>query len=93
MHSDLQELTNVSCFGKHVLKLVRLLLKSISQHCLKPRKSTIKRLNLLSTSSENAFDEIELLGFPLCNPFELLEHPLKTLLKAKELSFLQGKDY
>lgn len=29
---------------------------------------------------ENAFDEIELLGFPLCSPFEVLEHDQRSYL-------------
>ena len=40
---------------------------------------------LPSTTLENAFDEIELLGYPLCNPFSLLEKPQQSQLKAKEL--------
>lgn len=36
---------------------------------------------------ENAFDQMELLGFPLCQPFQLLKEPLpETLLLAKSLS-------
>ena len=55
-----------------------------------------KRINyntpeLLSTALENAFDEIELLGFPLCNPFYLLEVPSKSKLRAKCLEQLEGK--
>jgi DNA-directed DNA polymerase III PolC len=33
---------------------------------------------------EDAFDEIELLGFPLCNPFKLIENPTRGIL-ADEL--------
>ena len=33
---------------------------------------------LTSTLLENAFDEIELLGFPLCSPFSLLTTPLEN---------------
>ena len=46
---------------------------------------------LLSSALENAFDEMELLGFPLCNPFKLLQKPLNTTLKAKHLSKNIGK--
>jgi len=46
---------------------------------------------LPSTALENAFDEIELLGFPLCNPFYLLEVPSKSKLRAKHLEQLEGK--
>ena len=34
---------------------------------------------------ENAFDEIELLSYPLCNPFLLLALPSQTPMRAKEL--------
>ncbi len=34
---------------------------------------------------ENTFDEIELLGFPLSSPFELLETPLENPLMAKDM--------
>ena len=44
-----------------------------------------------STALENAFDEIELLGFPLCNPFYLLEKESTTKLRAKHLTKLEGK--
>ncbi|WP_246431393.1 DNA polymerase III subunit alpha [Winogradskyella flava] len=55
-----------------------------------------KRINystpkLPSTALENAFDEIELLGFPLCNPFYLLEQPSTSRLRAKHLLKLEGK--
>ncbi|NQX86304.1 MAG: DNA polymerase III subunit alpha [Flavobacteriaceae bacterium] len=40
---------------------------------------------------ENAFDEIELLGFPLCNPFKLLSQPLKSVFKALNLPQYVGK--
>lgn len=40
---------------------------------------------------EQAFDEIELLGFSLCSPFELLKEPPKENLRAKDLPQLLGK--
>ncbi len=46
---------------------------------------------LPSTALENAFDEIELLGFPLCNPFYLLEKKPISNLRAKHLERLEGK--
>lgn len=35
--------------------------------------------------NEDAFDEMELLGFPLSNPFEILKDPLESNLKASDL--------
>jgi len=40
---------------------------------------------------EDAFDEIELLGFPLCNPFRLIENPDRGIL-ASELKQHLGKE-
>ena len=40
---------------------------------------------------EDAFDEIELLGFPLCNPFDLLAVAFYGDTKADELSSKKGK--
>jgi len=37
------------------------------------------------TRLENAFDEIELLGFPMSDPFELLETPLPNTILAKNM--------
>ena len=57
----------------------------------KTEKINYKTPQLLSTLLENAFDEIELLGFPLCNPFHLLENPSKIQLKTKDLTNHIGK--
>ncbi len=50
-----------------------------------------KTPSLISTDLENAFDEIELLGFPLCNPFELLEEPFTNRMRAVHLKNRIGK--
>ena len=57
----------------------------------KTEKVSYKTPSLLCSALENAFDEMELLGFALCNPFELLLKPQKTLLKAKNLMFYKNK--
>lgn len=46
---------------------------------------------LPSSVLENAFDDIELLGFPLCSPFDLLKNQSSNLLRAKDLKLLEGK--
>ncbi|MBK7698993.1 MAG: DNA polymerase III subunit alpha [Saprospiraceae bacterium] len=43
---------------------------------------------LAETEHEQAFDEIELLGFPLCNPFDLLQTKFRGDIKATQM-----KDY
>jgi DNA-directed DNA polymerase III PolC len=40
---------------------------------------------------ENAYDEIELLGFPLCSPFELIERPKGNFSMASELPSRKGQ--
>ena len=57
----------------------------------KTEKVNYKTPQLISTSLENAFDEIELLGFPLCSPFKLLDESTKNQIKAKELPFYKRK--
>ncbi len=48
-------------------------------------KINYKTPELPSTFLENAFDEMELLGFSLCSPFRLLSMPQQNGLRAKEL--------
>lgn len=40
---------------------------------------------------EDAYDDIELIGFPLINPFDLLTHPVRDLIKARDLAALNQK--
>jgi DNA polymerase-3 subunit alpha len=40
---------------------------------------------------ENAYDEIELLGFPLCSPFDLIATTKDESIRAKELCNNLGK--
>ncbi|MDP1727629.1 MAG: DNA polymerase III subunit alpha [Bacteroidota bacterium] len=46
---------------------------------------------LTDTKLDEAFDEIELLGFPLCSPFDLLKDEIKVKLTARELEKNIGK--
>jgi len=67
---------------------------SFEEHIMtlfKTEKITYQTPELYATALEHAFDEIELLGFPLCNPFELLLKPQKSNLKAKELIGYKNK--
>ncbi len=43
------------------------------------------------TQLENVFDQIELLGFPLCNPFLLLEKQLQTYPLVREMNHYLNK--
>jgi len=55
------------------------------------QKITYKTPKLSSTKLEDAFDQIELLGYPLCNPFDLLLEKYASNLRAKHLRELLGK--
>lgn len=44
-----------------------------------------KTPELPSSAHENAFDEIEYLGFPLCDPFELVTGEIRDAVLAKDL--------
>jgi len=55
----------------------------------RPPNFSIPRLNM--DQLEEAFEQIELLGFPLCSPFELLEHPPEQDLGQKDLATRLGK--
>jgi len=39
-----------------------------------------------------AYDQMELLGFPLCSQFDLLKEPMKNSVKARDLKNYIGKD-
>lgn len=55
------------------------------------KKISYKTPKLLSTKLEDAFDEIELLGYPLCNPFDLLAVSFSNPFRARHLPKLIGK--
>lgn len=57
----------------------------------KPKKIDYKTPSLPHTALEDAFDEMELLGFPLCSPFELLSVASENKLRAIHLPHLTGK--
>jgi len=66
---------------------------SLSKHKVTDRRNQLfpipqktYRLPDLNTGQvENAYDEIELLGFPLCSPFALLRDPVDNELRADDL--------
>jgi DNA polymerase III subunit alpha len=53
---------------------------------------TWKLPDLNETQLDNAFDEIELLGFPLCSPFDLLREKITVQTKASQLPSLVNKN-
>jgi DNA polymerase-3 subunit alpha len=73
------------------LKISKVRFESHISTLFHTEKVNYKTPQLPSTFLEHAFDEIELLGFPLCNPFKLLEQPLKLAIKAIDLPQYIGK--
>lgn len=56
-----------------------------------PQPKAFKFPELHSTMLENAFDQIELFGFPLCDPFLLTKEPTEDGIKAADLKNNIGK--
>jgi len=51
---------------------------------VEPKKYTLPQL--FTSWVDDAFDEMELLGFTLCTPFKLLRDPLKATITSKDLN-------
>ena len=66
-------------FEEHILTL------------FKAEKMNYTTPNLPSTRMEDAFDQMELLHFPLCDPFKLLLAPSRSAMRAKHLPGFVGK--
>ncbi|SDR80146.1 DNA polymerase III, alpha subunit [Formosa sp. Hel1_31_208] len=73
------------------LKISKTVLEEHIMTLFKTERISYKTPKLSSTDLENAFDEIELLGFPLCNPFHLLKIPSSNPMRAKQLIGFQHK--
>lgn len=65
--------------------------KKATKELFEPNVKTWKLPVLTDTKLDEAFDEIELLGFPLCSPFDLLKDEIKVKLTARELQNNIGK--
>jgi DNA polymerase-3 subunit alpha len=57
----------------------------------KTEKITYKTPELICSKQEDAFDEIQYIGFPLCSPFDLLTVPLQQYLYANDFLNYIGK--
>jgi len=71
------------------LKISKSVVEDHIMTLFKTEKISYKTPNLSSTDLENAFDEMELLGFPLCNPFDVLETEFTNERRAQELLQLE----
>ncbi len=56
---------------------------------LRPKSYTLPPL--IQEQYEDAFDQLELLGFPLCDPFALMQRDIDTVIRAKDLPQYVGK--
>ncbi len=65
--------------------------KKAGTELFEPNIKTWQLPVLTDTKLDEAFDEIELLGFPLCSPFDLLKDEIKVKLTARELEKNIGK--
>lgn len=73
------------------LKISKTILEEEVVSLFKTTRINYNTPELPSTALESAFDEIELLGFPLCNPFKLLQTPSTNSFRAKDLEHYKGK--
>ena len=72
------------------LKISKTTIQENTVDLFKTERINYKTPELPTTTLENAFDELELLGFPLCSPFSLTEHNFKNPLRASQLSKFKG---
>ncbi|WP_455169819.1 DNA polymerase III subunit alpha [Aegicerativicinus sediminis] len=73
------------------MKIQKITLSDPEQLLFKPKLVSYQLPELTCTKEEAAFDQIELLGYPLCNPFDLLLDSSDNGLRAKMLEKLVGK--
>jgi DNA polymerase-3 subunit alpha len=65
-------------------------LETVDLFRVQPQEYAIPKLH--HSTQEDAFDQLELLGFPLHNPFDLLIEDSQSVSLAKDLPKLMGKD-
>ncbi|MFY7670823.1 DNA polymerase III subunit alpha [Tenacibaculum sp. MEBiC06402] len=73
------------------MKINKVTLDEFNTSLFRVERSSYEIPKLTSTELENAFDEIELLGFPLSNPFELLVNRNLSSFRVKKLPYYIGK--
>ena len=65
--------------------------KHYQEQLFRPRPKKYDLPMLDQELYEDAFDEMELLGFPLCNPFELVNYHFKEQVFARNLRHFLGR--
>lgn len=66
--------------------------KKTEKELFEPNTKTWQLPALTHCKLDEAFDEIELLGFPLCSPFELLKDKVSTTITTNDLKNHIGKE-
>lgn len=74
------------------MKVHKVVLEETVVTLFKSEKVSYKTPELISSDMEDAFDEIQYLGFPLCSPFKLLSEPLQQTIHAKDLLTYLNKE-
>lgn len=67
------------------MKVHKVVLEENINTLFKSEKISYKTPELISSNFEDAFDEIQYIGFPLCSPYDLLTSKLKESLYANDL--------
>ena len=73
------------------MKVNKVVLEEHIETLFKSEKITYKTPELNRNSLEDAFDELQYIGFPLCSPFDLLTEPINETLFANDLINYVGK--
>ncbi|EGV44707.1 DNA polymerase III subunit alpha [Bizionia argentinensis JUB59] len=66
--------------------------KTPQKQLFKPNHKAFNLPKLNSSWLEDAYDEMELLGFPLCDYFDLINEPIKSHIKAKNMLTHSGEN-
>jgi len=74
------------------MKISKTIVNEPSITLFKPEHITYNTPKLASTVQEDAFDQIQLLGYPICSFFKLLENPQINPIRARQLVQLKGKN-
>ncbi|WP_139958819.1 DNA polymerase III subunit alpha [Flavicella sediminum] len=67
------------------MKIKKVVFEEVYATLFETEKINYETPKLVSSKLEDAFDQIELLGYPLCSPFDLLVEELSTSFRAKNL--------
>ena len=73
------------------MKIKKVVFETPAETLFKSEPVNYKTPRLPSSGLEDAFDQIELLGYPLCSPFDLLVEEFTNSFRAKMLEKFHGR--